>query len=128
MSPETPSHSVRTPRRGPGRCGVARAEPSGPHPLPIPFLSRAVGQQLVTLYVVGRRTRRIYAVPVAYTPQAGQLVIGTTSGWARNLRSGEPIEIRLKGRRRWAAVEIFTAVAASGGSPDVLTRVVLVRR
>ncbi len=80
----------------------------------IPFLSRTIGQRLVTLYVVGRRTRRIYAVPVAYMPQAGQLVIGTSSGWARNLRSGEPIEIRLKGRRRWAAVEILT------GANDVI--------
>jgi hypothetical protein len=80
----------------------------------IPFLSRAVGQRLVTLYVVGCRTRRIYAVPVAYMPQAGQLVIGTSSGWAPNRRSGEPIEIRVKGRRRWAAVEIFT------GANDVI--------
>ena len=74
----------------------------------MPLLSRVVGQRLVILYVLGRKTRRIYAVPVAYMPRSGQLVIGTSSAWARNLRSGESIEIRLRGRRRWAAVEILT--------------------
>jgi hypothetical protein len=74
----------------------------------IPWLSQVVGQRLVTLYVVGRNTGRIYAVPVAYLHHGGQLMIGTSSVWARNLGTGESIEIRLQGRRQWAAVEVLT--------------------
>ena len=35
-------------------------------------------------------------------------MIGTPFGWGRNLRSGEPVEIRLKGRRRPADVQVLT--------------------
>jgi hypothetical protein len=67
-----------------------------------------VGGRLVTLYVVGRKSGRRYTVPVAYTRQGGDLLIGTPFGWGRNLRSGEPVEILLKGKRRLADVEAFT--------------------
>ena len=73
-----------------------------------PGLNRAVGGRLVTLYVVGRKSGRRYTVPVAYTRQGGDLLIGTPFGWGRNLRSGEPVQILLQGRRRLADVEAFT--------------------
>ena len=65
-----------------------------------PLLCRAVGGRLVTLYIVGRKSGRRYTVPVAYTRHDGTLLIGTPFGWGRNLRTGEPVDIRLKGRRR----------------------------
>ena len=73
-----------------------------------PLLSRAVGGRLVTLYIVGRKSGRRYTVPVAYTRHDGALLIGTPFGWGRNLRTGEPVDIRLKGRRRPADVRVFT--------------------
>jgi hypothetical protein len=73
-----------------------------------PVLNRAVGGRLVTLYVVGRKSGRQYTVPVAYTRHDGDLLIGTPFGWGRNLRTGEPVEILLQGRRRLADVEAFT--------------------
>jgi F420H(2)-dependent quinone reductase len=73
-----------------------------------PGLNRVVGGRLVTLYVVGRKSGRRYTVPVAYTRQGGDLLVGTPFGWGRNLRSGEPVEILLQGRRRLADVEAFT--------------------
>ena len=73
-----------------------------------PGLSRVVGRRLVTVYVVGRKSGRRYAVPVAYTQQGEALLIGTPFAWGRNLRNGEPVDIRLKGRRRPADVEVFT--------------------
>jgi hypothetical protein len=73
-----------------------------------PGLNRAVGGRLVTLYVVGRKSGRRYTVPVAYTRQGADLLIGTPFGWGRNLRSGEPVQILLRGRRRVADVEAFT--------------------
>jgi hypothetical protein len=70
-----------------------------------PFISKVLGNRLVTLYVVGRRSGKRYTVPVAYT-RHGVLLIGSPFKWGRNLRTGEPVEIRLKGKRRLADVEV----------------------
>ena len=73
-----------------------------------PLVSRLTGSRLVTVYVVGRKSGRRYTVPVAYTRHEGDLLIGTPFGWGRNLRTGEPVTIRLKGRRRLADVQVLT--------------------
>ena len=72
-----------------------------------PLLSRAAGSRLVTLDIVGRKSGRRYTIPVAYTRDKDDLLIGTPFGWGRNLRTGEPVEIRLKGRRRQADVQVY---------------------
>jgi len=74
-----------------------------------PLLSSAVGSKLLTLYVVGRKSGRQYTIPVAYARQEGDLLIGTPFGWGRNLRTGETVAIRLKGRLRQASVRAFSA-------------------
>jgi len=76
--------------------------------LRVPLLSRGVGKRLVTLYVVGRKSGKRYTVPVAYTEHEGSLLIGTPFGWGRNLRTGVPVEVRYKGRRRVADVLVHT--------------------
>jgi hypothetical protein len=58
--------------------------------------------------IVGRKSGRRYTVPVAYTRHDGGLLLGTPFAWGRNLRTGEPVDIRLKGRRRPADVQAFT--------------------
>jgi deazaflavin-dependent oxidoreductase (nitroreductase family) len=78
-----------------------------------PLASRLVGSRLLTVYVVGRKSGRRYAVPVAYTRHEGDLLIGTPFGWGRNLRTGQAVAIRLKGRRRLADVRVLAA------EPDV---------
>lgn len=75
--------------------------------LATPVLSQAVGKRLVTLYIVGRKSGRRFTLPVAYTPHGDDLLIGTPFKWGRNLRTGEPIEIRFKGRRRQADVVVY---------------------
>lgn len=77
--------------------------------LATPLLSRVIGRRLVTLYLVGRRSGRRLTVPVAYTWHEGALLVGTPFSWGRNLRSGEPIDVRYLGRRRSADVEAFTS-------------------
>jgi hypothetical protein len=72
-----------------------------------PLLSQLAGRRLVTLYIVGRKSGRRYALPVAYTKNEGDLLIGTPFGWGRNLRTGEPVTIRFKGRRRLADVLVL---------------------
>ena len=87
-----------------------------------PLACRAVGNRLVTLYVVGRKSGRHYTVPVAYTRHEGALLIGTQFGWGRNLRTGEPVSIRLKGRRRLADVEVLADEAKVVGAYAVMCR------
>jgi hypothetical protein len=79
-----------------------------------PGLSRIIGTRLVTLYVAGRRSGRRYTVPVSYLAQGDDLLVGTGSGWARNLRTGEPVALRFKGELRLADVQTSTA------EPDVV--------
>jgi hypothetical protein len=72
-----------------------------------PLLCRVVGNRLITVYVVGRKSGRHYAIPVAYTREERTLLIGTPFTWGRNLRTGEPVEIRFKGKRRAADVAVL---------------------
>ena len=72
-----------------------------------PLLCRVVGNRLITVYVIGHKSGRHYAVPVAYTRHDGILLIGTPFAWGRNLRTGQPVDIRLRGQRRVADVEVL---------------------
>ena len=87
-----------------------------------PLLSRVVGGRLVTLYIVGRKSGRRYTVPVAYTRQGDDLLIGTPFGWGRNLRTGEPVEIRLMGRLRQADVRVYSSEADVTGAYTTMCR------
>ena len=52
-----------------------------------PGLSRIIGGRLVTLYVVGRKSGRRYAVPVSYLAREGRSkVTGTIRGTVRAVR------------------------------------------
>lgn len=73
-----------------------------------PGISSVIGKFLLTVYAVGRKTGRRYSVPVAYIPHEGKLLFGTGFAWAKNLRTGEPVDIRYKGKRVTCDVEVFT--------------------
>lgn len=87
-----------------------------------PVLSRLAGRRLVVLEVVGRRSGRRFEVPVAYTRLGEVLLIGTPFAWGRNLRTGVPVTIRLRGRRRVADVEVLT------GEDDVVAAYAVMAR
>ncbi len=72
-----------------------------------PLLCRLVGRRLITVYVIGRKSGRHYTIPVAYARQERALLVGTQFSWIRNLRTGEPVEIRLLGKRRSADVQVL---------------------
>jgi len=74
-----------------------------------PLVSRLAGTRLLTVYVIGRKSGKRYSVPVTYARYEGDLLICTSSGWGRNLRTGEAVAIRLKGRRRLADVRVLAA-------------------
>lgn len=73
-----------------------------------PLISGLLGRRLIIMYVTGRSSGRQYVVPVAYTRHEGTLLVGTPFAWGRNLRTGEPVAIRLQGRRRLADVRVLT--------------------
>jgi deazaflavin-dependent oxidoreductase (nitroreductase family) len=73
-----------------------------------PLICRGIGKGLITLYVIGRTSGRHYTIPVAYIPHDGALLFGTPFGWGRNLRTGEPVDIRFKGKRRPADVQVVS--------------------
>ncbi|MFI5890134.1 nitroreductase/quinone reductase family protein [Actinoplanes sp. NPDC051513] len=87
-----------------------------------PLIARGVGARLITLYVVGRKSGKRYTVPVAYTAHEGALLIGTPFAWARNLRTGDTVEVRHKGRRRQAGVEALTDEASVMWGYGVIAR------
>jgi hypothetical protein len=87
-----------------------------------PGLARLVGARLVTVYVVGRKSGKRYTVPVAYGLHQGALLFGTEFRWVRNLRTGEPVEIRFKGRRRPADVTVTSDEAGVVADYGVLAR------
>lgn len=75
--------------------------------LSTPGVANGIGKRLITLYVVGRKSGKRYTIPVAYTAHEGKILIGTPFGWGKNLRTGEPLEVKYKGKRRSADVEAF---------------------
>ena len=87
-----------------------------------PLVCRLVGSRLITVYVVGRKSGRRYTIPVAYTHYDGTLLIGTPFGWGRNLRTGQPVDVRIKGKRRPADVQVISDAAGVAELYGVLAR------
>lgn len=74
--------------------------------LSTPGVAKGIGRRMILLYVVGRNTGKKYAIPVTYTEYEGKVLIGTQFPWVRNLRTGERIKVRYKGKVRTAEVEV----------------------
>lgn len=89
-----------------------------------PVLAQLAGRRLLIVYVVGRKSGRRYAIPVAYTRdvRSNALLIGSPFAWVRNLRTGVPVDVRLRGRRRSVAVEVLTGEADVVAHYDVMCR------
>ncbi|MBB2892678.1 nitroreductase/quinone reductase family protein [Flexivirga oryzae] len=76
--------------------------------LRLPVLSRGPGRRLVLLEIVGRRSGKRLEIPVAYTRQGDDLLVGTPFAWGRNLRTGDVIDLVLLGKKQQADVTAFT--------------------
>jgi deazaflavin-dependent oxidoreductase (nitroreductase family) len=73
-----------------------------------PGISSGMGRRLLIINVTGRKSGKRYSVPVAYTQHEGSLLVGTPFTWARNMRTGDPVEVILRGRRRQADVQVIS--------------------
>jgi deazaflavin-dependent oxidoreductase (nitroreductase family) len=87
-----------------------------------PLVCRLLGKRLVTVYAIGRKTGREYVVPVAYTRQGDALLIGSPFGWIRNLRSGDEVDIRLRGHRVRARIDYLADVAGVTSAYAIMAR------
>ena len=74
--------------------------------LSTPGVAKGIGRRLILLYVFGRRSGKRYSIPIAYMEHDGKVLIGTQFPWSRNLRTGDPIQVRYKGKLRSADVEV----------------------
>jgi deazaflavin-dependent oxidoreductase (nitroreductase family) len=90
--------------------------------LSTPGVARGIGKKLILLDVVGRKSGKHYEIPIAYTHHDGAILIGTQFPWVRNLRTGEPIEVRYLGKRRTADVEVISDEAGVVQDYGVLCR------
>lgn len=90
--------------------------------LSTPGVAKGIGKRLITLHIVGRKSGRRMSIPVAYTAHDGVILIGTPFGWGRNLRTGEPLEVRYLGKVRTADVEVVKDETGVVALYDVMCR------
>ncbi|MEV6772150.1 nitroreductase/quinone reductase family protein [Nocardia sp. NPDC051030] len=77
--------------------------------LRVPVLGGQVGKRLLVISVTGRKSGKVYDVPVAYTRHDGELLIGTSlRPWVKNIRKDVPVQVSLGGPKRTADGEVFT--------------------
>src|SRR4029453_7956559 len=65
-----------------------------------------IGRRLMLLFYTGRKTGRIYRQPVSYVEDGGVLLTPGGGRWKLNLREGEAIRVRLRGRDVLARPEL----------------------
>lgn len=90
--------------------------------LKTPGISKGIGKALMTVHVVGRKTGKHYDVPVAYGIDGDDIVFGTPFGWARNLRTGDTVDVELAGRRVTTTVQAYRDKADVIAQYDLLCR------
>jgi len=62
--------------------------------------------RILLLEVTGRTSGRRYAIPVAYVEHEGMLLVGAGAPWTKNVRTGVPLAVVLRGKRRRAMPEM----------------------
>jgi deazaflavin-dependent oxidoreductase (nitroreductase family) len=73
--------------------------------LALPFPT-PISRRLMLLEYTGRKTGRSYRQPVSYVRDGDTLLTPGGGAWKANLREGEPVTIRLRGRRTTARPEL----------------------
>lgn len=62
--------------------------------------NRRMGDQVLLLRFIGRRTGHAYEIPVSYRRIEGRMALLTNSRWRHNFRGGAEVEVILKGEVR----------------------------
>lgn len=86
-------------RTAPPRALIRLANPAVRTLLRSP-LHGLLDPSVLLLHVTGRKTGRVYAIPVSFTDIDGRLIIVTVARWRLNLRNDTHVEVTWHGRRR----------------------------
>lgn len=57
-----------------------------------------VSRTILLLTFTGRKSGKTYTTPVSYSQSGDQVTIFTHAAWWKNLRSGAPVTLRIRGR------------------------------
>ena len=68
---------------------------------------RALSKHLLSRHVTGRKSARVYDVPVGRYQYNGRLVASAGGRWKANLARGAELDVTLDGRRRPAHAELL---------------------
>ena len=71
-------------------------------------LHRVVSNQIMLLTFTGRKSGKIYTIPVSYTQQGDTLYMFTNHIWWKNLTEDVPVTLLLRGRQVKATVRLNT--------------------
>jgi len=115
-----------TGRRPAGRRMQARVMAAANVPmralLGLPIATPA-GGRLMLAFIVGRKTGRIYRQPLSYVrDDAGNLLTPGGGAWKRNLISGTPVRLRIRGRDHLARPEVVRDQQTVDALLDVMAR------
>jgi deazaflavin-dependent oxidoreductase (nitroreductase family) len=61
-------------------------------------LHGAVSKSVLLITFTGRKSGKTYTTPVSYSQHDGQVYVFTHAAWWKNLRSGAPVTLRIRGR------------------------------
>lgn len=64
--------------------------------------------RILVINVTGRKTGKLYRLPVGYVEHDGAILIGTAGKWRRNLPAHPQVTVLLHGKQRQATAEVIT--------------------
>lgn len=67
---------------------------------------RLLSRHVMLISVRGRKTGRVYSVPVGRHEYGGMLLVSADGYWRHNLRGGAPVTLTIDGRERAAYAEL----------------------
>jgi deazaflavin-dependent oxidoreductase (nitroreductase family) len=76
-----------------------------------------VSRSVLLITFTGRKSGKAYTTPVSYSQTGSQVTIFTHAAWWKNLRPGEPVSLRIRGRDVHALPE-----PVAGDDPAIAVR------
>ena len=71
-------------------------------------LHRVLSSQVLLLTFTGRKTGKLFTIPVYYTREGDTLTLFSSKSWYKNLRGGRrPVVVHLQGRERTGQAEVI---------------------
>lgn len=73
-----------------------------------PLLHGMVSDKIMLITFTGRKSGKIYTLPVSYTQQGNSVVMFTSLPWRKNLVDNTPVTLHLRGRQLKATTDLNT--------------------